>query len=167
MSYGQYVYMLIYFSIDINALRAILLKSAIVNRCSQITFHIFPDYRQAGIINFPSIFNHKGTKIRYCPLRSPVFRLFFRKDAKKKALKESHKEKPIGYAHNFGFTLLGGCFSVFGGVCSLQLIHHETSRYRRGRIYWFQSGQGAESAWRDEYHRGRSSRRGRKIQESA
>ena len=48
MSYGQYVYMLIYFSIDINALRAILLKSAIVNRCSQIIFFI--------------VFNHKGTK---------------------------------------------------------------------------------------------------------
>ena len=51
MSYGQYVYMLIYFSIDINALRAILLKSAIVNRCSLIIFSI--------------VFNHKGTKKKF------------------------------------------------------------------------------------------------------
>ena len=42
MSYGQYVYMLIYFSIDINALRAILLKSAIVNRKLHFPFHILP-----------------------------------------------------------------------------------------------------------------------------
>ena len=48
MSYGQNVYMLIYISIDINALRAILLKSAIVNRCSEIKFYI--------------VFNHKDTK---------------------------------------------------------------------------------------------------------
>ena len=32
MSYGQYVYLLIYFSIDMDALRAIILKSAFVNR---------------------------------------------------------------------------------------------------------------------------------------
>ena len=43
----------IIFSIDINALRAILLKSAIINRKIHFPFHILPDYRQAGIINYP------------------------------------------------------------------------------------------------------------------
>jgi hypothetical protein len=79
MSYGQYVYLLIYFSIDMDALRAIVLKSAFVNRYSKIKFSI--------------IFNHKDTK------KKSVFNIFPHKNLSEtivpKGLGKSNSERTI------------------------------------------------------------------------
>jgi hypothetical protein len=112
MSYGQYVYLLIYFSIDMDALRAIVLKSAFVNRYSKIKFSI--------------IFNHKDTKMK------SAFNIFPHKN-----LSENIVPKGLGKS-NSGRTI----FSWYRLTKKILATTHKHIGLRKVRHFPFQGKRG-------------------------